>query len=166
MTEKYTIRPIEEADNQALFELIQRILESYDLAKPGTAYFDPELGRLSFYYKAHKNAQYFVLTDSQGRVLGGVGIAPFTKGVCELQKIYLDENLRGQGLGKKLLKTALDFAKEHYQTVYLETHSTLKEACALYETCGFVWLDKPHVNSPHSEMDIWMQNNLASEEEK
>jgi len=149
------IRPIQEKDNQALHQLIQKILKSYGLDKPGTAYFDPELSQLSYYYQNHENAQYFVLED-EDKLIGGVGIAPFDEDICELQKIYLEKEYRGQGLGEKLLETALYYAKEHYGSIYLETHSSLKGALKLYEKFGFVSLEQPHEKSVHSAMDVWM----------
>lgn len=48
-----------------------------------------------------------------GDVVGGIGIAPFddTNHICELQKLYLNDRTKGLGLGKKLIETALMYAK-------------------------------------------------------
>jgi len=156
------IRPLERAHNEELYRLIRGILESYGLDKPGTAYFDPELAQLSGHYQ-QENAAYFVMVDGKGHVIGGVGIAPFSEGVAELQKLYLHEDYRGQGLGEMLLRRALVFAKSRYQSVYLETHSTLKEAVPLYEKLGFRPLEAPYPGSPHSTMDIWMLYTFGGE---
>jgi len=157
------IRPIQEKDNESLFHLIQKILKSYGLDKPGTAYFDPELAKLSYYYEEKEPAQYFVLENEQEEIIGGVGIAPFDQGTCELQKLYVSDDYRGQRLGGQLLETAIDYAGKHYESIYLETHSSLKEALGLYEKFGFISLEKPHEKSPHSAMDVWLWKKLGEE---
>jgi len=149
------IRPLEAKHDGELYQLIRSILESYGLNQPGTAYYDPELARLSDYYHQDK-AAYFVMTDALGAVIGGVGIAPFSEGVAELQKLYLHPDYRRQGLGELLVKRAFAFAKKHYEKVYLESHSSLSEAVALYEKLGFQSLTSPYPGSGHSTMDIWM----------
>ena len=72
------IREIKKEDNPKLKQIIQDTLESYDLAIPGTAYFDPQLDYLHKYYEGLLNAKYWVM-EVNGEVVGGVGIAPFNE---------------------------------------------------------------------------------------
>jgi len=153
------IRTLEPQHNEQIAALIRSVLKSYGLDLPGTAYFDPELSNLSAYYE-QEGAAYFVMVNAANQVMGGVGIAPFKDNVCELQKLYLHEGCRRQGLGELLLRRALVFARKHYESIYLETHSTLKEAIPLYEKLGFRYLEAPLEGSFHSTMDIWMQKNF------
>jgi len=87
------------------------------------------------------------LTLSQG--MGNHGGLPLrasraTPATCELRKMYLRRDYRGQGLGKRLLEHALAEARRlGFKTVTLETASVLKEAIRLYETYGF----KPYAPS-------------------
>jgi putative acetyltransferase len=115
------IREIEARDNQTIEQIIKRSLESFDLNIPGTAYFDPQLSNLVQYYKEHLNANYWGAVNELEEVVGGVGIAPFDQenGLCELQKLYITPKVQGMGLSKELMKTALDFAKEHYTYCYI-----------------------------------------------
>lgn len=48
------------------------------------------------------------------------------------------DKLRGRGVGKRLLKLAMEFCREHdYRRVYLETLNGLEAARSLYEGAGF-----------------------------
>lgn len=157
------IRKIEEKDNALIANIIKRSLESFGLAIPGTAYFDPQLGSLAQFYKQQPNANYWVLVDDNDHVVGGVGIAPFGQqsGVCELQKLYIAPNAQGGGHSKKLMETALDFAQQHYAYCYLETMNKLEVANSLYTKVGFQLLDEPLDGSEHSTMDAWYMKELA-----
>ena len=151
------IREIQEADNEAMEQIIKRSLESVGLDIPGTAYYDPELGRLSYHYELERNAKYWVIEDNQKTIVGGIGIAPFKyhKGVCELQKLYITPSAQGQGLSKLLMDTALAFAETHYKACYLETATKLVAANRLYVTFGFHALERPLDGSDHGTMDAW-----------
>lgn len=83
-----TIRLIETKDNEALKKIIQSSLASFGLDIPGTAYFDPELGRLSDYYAVSEGRRYFVLVNEKDQAIGGVGVAEYQlPGAAELQKL-------------------------------------------------------------------------------
>jgi putative acetyltransferase len=151
------IREIEEKDNQTIERIIKRSLESFNLNIPGTAYFDPQLGSLSQYYKEQTNAKYWVAVNEQNDVVGGVGIAPFGQEtrICELQKLYITPEAQGIGLSKELMKVALDFAKEHYTHCYLETLKELQIANLLYIKFGFQQLERALAGSEHNATDAW-----------
>ncbi|KAB7664137.1 GNAT family N-acetyltransferase [Bacillus sp. B1-b2] len=155
------IREIEKEDNAKVKEIIKNSLKSLGLDIPGTAYFDPQLNDLHYYYSNLKHAKYWVV-EIEGEVVGGIGIAPFNEQdkVCELQKLYLSTKTQGLGFGKKLMETALSFASKHYEKCYLETKHELKTACVLYEKFGFNLLYQPLLGSDHSAMDAWYLKDL------
>lgn len=149
------IRKIEKGDDPVIEAIIRQSLENADLAIPGTAYFDPELGHLSDYYRDTNKREYFVLVD-HGETLGGVGIAEFEKAsnTAELQKLYLIPVAQGRGASHLLMQAAIDFATEAgYSALYLESHNTLSSAIALYEKYGFHSLPEPLLPTPHNAMD-------------
>ncbi|GBD63880.1 GNAT family N-acetyltransferase [Tetragenococcus halophilus] len=80
-----TIRTLQQNDNEQLALLIQTSLASLGLDKAGTAYYDPQLKYLSFYYEQLTDACYWVI-EHQNKIIGGVGIAPLEAmpKVCEL----------------------------------------------------------------------------------
>lgn len=150
------LREIKETDNLPIAAIIRKNLEEVGLDLPGTAYFDPELERLSHFYQHLPNASYWVLVNEHEQVTGGVGIAPFTENLAELQKLYLSPSVKKQGYGQLLLDHALAFAEKHYQGVYLETSSILSNALQLYAKNDFEALDQPLGASGHDTMDIWL----------
>lgn len=156
-----TIRLIETKDNEALKKIIQSSLASFGLDIPGTAYFDPELGRLSDYYAASEGRRYFVLVNEKDQAIGGVGVAEYQlPGAAELQKLYLSEEARGQGASYQLMDQALLFAREAgYETIYLETHHLLVGAIQLYEKLGFEEIPQPSVVQ-HTTMDRFYRKGL------
>ena len=155
-TEHVVIRPILPADDARMAWIIRSNLEKFHLDIPGTAYFDPELDHLSRYYRAEPDRRaYFVAADENGLVLGGVGIAEvdaFSQ-CAELQKLYLIESAKGQGLGIGLMEQAQSLARSlGYRRMYLETHSNLQAAIRLYEKLGFQRIRRPE-GVMHSTMD-------------
>lgn len=140
-------RKIEAADDERIAKIIRENLRRLHLDIPGTAYFDPELDHLSVYYNGDPGKRaYFVALDEGGQVTGGVGVAEFDgiENCAELQKLYLDDSVKGKGYGKELMQLAEDWARSAgYRSLYLETHTNLSAALNLYEKRGFHQIEKP-----------------------
>ncbi|RXT58997.1 GNAT family N-acetyltransferase [Lacticaseibacillus chiayiensis] len=162
-THEEVIRTMTAADDAPVAALIRECLKAADLDRPGTVYFDAGLDHLSQFYGAKPNRNYFVATRD-GQVLGGVGIAEYDPkhGVAELQKFYVHGKLQGHGIGKRLLRHALDYAQQAgYQSVYLETYHTLKTAVHVYQEFGFTSLSGPLVTAQHQLMDQFLLKKFA-----
>lgn len=159
----YVIREIEEKDNARIEQIIKQSLEDVGLNIPGTSYVDPQLGNLTQYYAELPNAKYWVAENEEGEVVGGVGIAPLAKqeGVCELQKLYITPEARGNGLSHQLMEAALAFAKKHYAYCYLDTFEKLYVANLLYEKYGFEELEQPLEGTEHNACDKWFMKKLS-----
>ena len=129
--ELINVRPITDADDSLIAEIIRTNLKKFHLDIPGTVYFDPELDHLSRYYRSLPDKRgYFIATDEKGQVIGGVG-----------------------GIGRYLIQIAEDFAgKAGYKRLYLETHTNLETAIRLYKRNGFRQIDKPEA-VVHSTMN-------------
>ncbi|QIR13683.1 GNAT family N-acetyltransferase [Shewanella aestuarii] len=134
-----TIRPITQADNAAIAAVIRQVSAEYGLTPDkGFGVADKTLDTLYQVYDTPK-AQYWVI-ELDGKIVGGAGIAPLAgnEAICELQKMYFSQSLRGKGMAKALSKICFDFAAQQgYQVVYLETTAVLVEALALYQKLGF-----------------------------
>ncbi|BBP87366.1 hypothetical protein BsIDN1_09840 [Bacillus safensis] len=149
-------------DNPYIAAIIRSSLESANLAIEGTAYTDPQLDQLFEYYQSLTHAAYWI-AEEQSEIVGGIGIAPFKNGVCELQKkTYLSPKAQGKGAGKKLMDTALEYASTYYETCYLETRRELTAAIGLYQRYGFSLLSEPLEGSEHSAMDAWYLKTFSS----
>ena len=153
------IRTLEAKDNAALAAIIRGALEEFGAARPGTVYFDKTTDDLYGLFTGMPRSVYYV-AERGGKVIGGAGIFP-TEGLpgdtCELVKMYLQPVARGIGLGKRLIKDCIAFAKEAgYATIYLESMPELKQALKTYEKFGFEYLDAALGNSGHTGCSLWM----------
>ena len=138
-------REIEEKDNAAIAALIRSTLEKFELDIPGTVYFDKGLDHLSDVYGSEDSA-YYILADDTDHVLGGIGYArlDFMKDTAELQKLYLDEELRGAGTGYEMISFIEDKMREAgFSASYLETHDNLRAAIHIYEKTGYREIERP-----------------------
>ena len=158
-----SIRPIRASDNIFIAAIIRKILIEFGADKPGTVYFDPTTDNLFQLFAIH-NAAYYV-AEANGNIVGGSGIFPtpgLPEGCCELVKLYLISEMRGQGLGlllmEKCFQTAIDFG---FTQMYLETMPELRTAIGLYEKVGFSFLPGPLGHSGHFGCDLWMIKNLT-----
>lgn len=155
-------RKIEQADNQVIAQLIRDVLTEFGANKPGTVFTDPTTDALFELFQTEKSA-YFI-AEQNGVIHGGCGIYP-TKGLpsgcTELVKLYVSNEVRGTGVGKRLMELAMDAARlEGYSEIYLETLPELHIAVGLYEHLGFNYLDKPYGDSGHFACDLWMAKAL------
>ena len=55
----------------------------------------------------------------------------------ELQRIYLDEAVQNQGLGKQLFDLAMSHLQQHYTAIYLGVYSENYGAQRFYQRAGF-----------------------------
>lgn len=155
MDTTYNIRHIEPGDNAAMAALVRHSLKQHQLDIPGTAYFDESLDDLHGFYTAKGKRGYFVLVDGENQVLGGIGFAEcdLFSNCAELQKLYLADRVKGQGLGYRLIAFVEEQMRQAgYQASYLETHHNLKVAMHTYESTGYREIPKPAAVI-HSTMD-------------
>lgn len=161
---KYTIviREIEPRDNTQIEQVIKACFHEFKIPLEGRAYSDAET--LNMFESYQNNNDVYYVIDVNGEVLGGGGIKPlkdFGNGVCEIQKMYFSPKVRGKGYGKALFKNCIEAAKVlGYKQCYLESASQLKAAIYIYESYGFIHLDKPLGNTGHYSCGVWMIKNL------
>ncbi|MBP5606945.1 MAG: GNAT family N-acetyltransferase [Lachnospiraceae bacterium] len=157
----YTYREITESDNVYAAALVRDNLDKLNLNIPGTAYYDEGLDHLSDQY-GREDARYYVLTDDNGRVVGGIGFSKlsFMKDTAELQKLYLDDSVKGSGLGYEMISFIEDRMREAgFKHSYLETHDNLKAAVHIYEKSGYRSIEKPK-EVLHSAMTLFFYKDL------
>ena len=158
------IRTIEPGDNKEIAIIIRKVLTEFDGNRKGTAYYDYDTDYMFEAYQA-ESEMYFV-AEVNGAMVGGSGIkllAGNSSEICELQKLYINSDIRGLGIGKALVDKCLIFAKEaDYNKCYLETFPNMNAAINLYEKFGFSHLDKPIGNTGHGGCDVWMMKELSN----
>ena len=142
----YKIRKMIFDDNEAVAIMIRENLKKHGLDIPGTVYFDSVLDDLWSFYSGSKRRGYYVLTDDDGNVVGGIGFDEFVnfKDCAELQKLYLKDSVKGMGLGYKLINFIESKMRESgYKSSYLETHHNLEAAIHIYEKSGYSAIERP-----------------------
>lgn len=166
--EAITIRTIEPGDNKAIAGIIRRTLEEFGANHPGTVYYDSTTDALYELFSSTEGAVYFI-AEKEGSLVGGGGIFPspgLPGDTCELVKMYLLPEVRGIGLGKRIIEACIRFATDTgYRNIYIETMPELKQAMNTYEKFGFRYLDGPMGETGHFGCDRWMLLSLPDEKE-
>jgi putative acetyltransferase len=157
-----TFRTIEERDNKDIADLIRSVFREFNIARPGTVYFDPTTDNLFKLFET-TGSEYWI-AEENGVIIGGCGIFPtpgLPEGCAELVKLYLSASQRGKGTGWRLMEKTFESAKKFgYRQLYLESLPELKKAISLYEREGFKFISGPLGNSKHFGCDIWMLKDL------
>lgn len=86
--------------------------------------------------------EFLVVENEQGCLVGSAAFYPVGhrgEDVVEIRKMYLEKGCRGVGLGRFLLECLEGRVwRRGFKVVLMETVGVLEEACALYESCGYV----------------------------
>lgn len=113
------------------------------------------------YYLARGGYIWFARHQVDHNVVGCVALARHSDGQYEISKMGVDDAWQAVGVGRRLLLTALDKAREVGATeVFLETSSKLERALQLYRHLGFRQVAHPSGNSYYSRADIYMRLSL------
>jgi RimJ/RimL family protein N-acetyltransferase len=133
---RFRLRAATNADGEAIRHVVWTVLVEFGFT-PDPAGTDADLADVEVSY-LRTGGSFDVLTGPDGAVVGTVGLFPLADGRCELRKMYLSALCRGRGLGKRLLRHALDRARQlGFRRVELETVGILRAAIRLYESFGF-----------------------------
>ena len=61
---------------------------------------------------------------------------------AELERMYVLEEYRGRGIAKMMVRHVIRFCKQHgFSSLHLFTGTRMSEACALYDSMGFIVSD-------------------------
>jgi GNAT superfamily N-acetyltransferase len=90
-----------------------------------------------FYARKSPDEGIWLLEDEYG-LKGCIALVRNSEEEAQLRWFYVDESLRGQGSGQRLINLLISFAIEKkYQRIILWTVSLLGEARRMYEKNGF-----------------------------
>lgn len=79
---------------------------------------------------------FFALLDTEP--VGTTAVVKHGRGVYELSKLAVRDDMKRGGIGRMLIEEALRWVRAHNGTyVFLESNSILKPAIRLYESAGF-----------------------------
>lgn len=142
----FHLRPATQADCEGVRAVVLGVLAEYGL-QSDLATTDADLFDLEGHYLALGGC-FDVVTDAAGHIVASVGLQPQGAGICELRKMYLLPQHRGQGIGRALMDHALQRARElGFREIHLETAKVLKEATSMYERAGFQPYEPEHCSA-------------------
>ena len=89
-----------------------------------------------------------ILATANGKASGCIALHNISKYVCEMKRLYVRDDYRGLGIGKRLVTMIIEEAmKLKYNYIRLDTLPTLKRAQCLYTSLGFYDIE-PYVFNP------------------
>lgn len=109
--------------------------------------------------------EIFVAVDETGFVIGTCAVVPHgTQGECELVKLGVAPEARGQGIARRLVECCLAWARAMgFRRMVLVSNHQLLPARALYETVGFVYAPVPsEFTQEYETADIYMTLDLGA----
>jgi ribosomal protein S18 acetylase RimI-like enzyme len=108
--------------------------------------FEAEFNTLPGKYEPPHGVLILALVD--GRGAGCIALRKSSEGICEMKRLYVRDDYRGLGIGKKLITMIIEEARKlKYSYIRLDTLPTMKKAQDLYVEFGFYDID-PYVYNP------------------
>lgn len=109
--------------------------------------FDPGDTLVADAHQLEPPSGVFVVGRSGDRVVACGGVQTIGDGVAEIKRMWVSPEMRGRGLGPRLLADLEDRCRTMgHHTVRLDTNSQLPEAVAMYRRAGYVEIDRYNDN--------------------
>ena len=84
----------------------------------------------------------FLLATNSSQAIGCVALKKYSNSICEIKRLYVRDECRGQGVAKTLMREILNKARKlDYQYARLEFGELFTESKALYKSIGFKSID-------------------------
>jgi GNAT superfamily N-acetyltransferase len=102
---------------------------------------------------------YIYMVYAGAEPVGCVALIPVSNGVFELSKMAISPNLRGRGIGRRLLQHAIDQARLlGARSLFLGSSTKLPSAVHLYESIGFRHVQPETLPPmPYSRANVFME---------
>lgn len=128
------------AENPLQLDLIRILFSEYQQSLSVNLCFqnfEQELESLPGKYSFPMGRLYLV--SSNGALLGCVALRALDEQNCEMKRLYIRPEFRGQGSGRLLVEKIISEAQAiGYKKMYLDTLPEMQSAIALYKAVGFV----------------------------
>jgi GNAT superfamily N-acetyltransferase len=110
--------------------------------------FEALVGRIAADFIDHfdRGKEKCFVAEQNGEVVGSAFVVRQSDEVAKLRLLYVEPKTRGTGLGTRLVRECIAFAKQAgYRTMVLWTNSVLADARRIYQREGFSLIDQePH----------------------
>jgi len=88
-----------------------------------------------------------MLVFDDRRAVGCGALRPIDDRVCEMKRVYLRPSVRGKGVGRVLIGTLIQSARElGYEQMRLDTLPSMTRAMEIYRSLGFKEIAPYRVN--------------------
>lgn len=159
------------AEHKAELDHVRQFFRNYaawlgvDLCFQG---FGDEMASLPGAYAAPAGRLFYAELD--GEPAGCVGLRPFSEGVCEMKRLYVEPGRRSRGVGRELVLAAIRAAKDlGYRRILLDTLPAMRIAVKLYREMGFqeapAYYPTPIEGTIFLSLDLenWSEEEVASD---
>jgi DNA-binding MarR family transcriptional regulator/GNAT superfamily N-acetyltransferase len=120
--------------------------------------FDPSVGATALPHELRPPAGEFFVAYLHGEAVGCGAVKHHADAPAEIKRMWIAPQARGLGLGRRLLQTLEQSARDSGASVArIETSSALGEALALYASAG--WIEVPAFND-EPFADHWLEKTL------
>jgi len=112
--------------------------------------FDDEVATLPGKYAAPEGRLLLAFTG--GKLAGCIALRKLEEGVCEMKRLFVRKNFRGQKIGIALIERIIKEAREiGYKRMRLDTYPPkMSKAVQLYESYGFRTI-APYYENPYDD---------------
>lgn len=112
--------------------------------------FEEELASLPGKYVPPEGRLYLAFSDDE--LAGCIAMRKLEDGICEMKRLFVKEQFRGQHIGQTLIEKLITESKNSgYSKMRLDTYPPkMGKAVRLYESYGFREI-APYYENPHKE---------------
>jgi N-acetylglutamate synthase-like GNAT family acetyltransferase len=90
----------------------------------------------------------FIIAKENDNIAGCVGLKRLDNGICEMKRLFVTDNYKGKGIGKKLVERIIEEAKsKKYEIMRLDTFERMESALGIYYKTGFYKIES-YYNNP------------------
>lgn len=102
--------------------------------------FDQEMADLATAY-AYPDGE-IILAFLDGNLAASVALRPSAEGICEMKRLFVREDYRAYGLGRRLVEEIMSLGRDlGYERMRLDTLETMEAAISLYQSLGFYQIE-------------------------
>ncbi len=98
---------------------------------------------LSQFAKKRSQRERIWIAEQSGKIVGTIAIVEALKETAQLRWLLVTPDMRGNGLGRSLMQSAIQFSREQsFSSIFLWTVSALQSAAKLYNSFNFMLTER------------------------